>query len=77
MAIYSYRKAAWGSSDERLTRADADTFRLEYRETSNTGRGQHGTRTQYMTRAQALVWGDARGRIASDIDALEVESCGF
>lgn len=79
MALYSYRKGAWGSSDHRLTRADSDTFRLEYREESNTGRNPYYGRTmrQYMTREQALTWGDARGYSAEQIDALEVESCGF
>lgn len=79
MALYASRKSEWEASRHRLTRADADTFRLEYVETSNTGRNPNygQTRRQYMTREQALTWAAAKGYTAEQVDALEVESCGF
>jgi hypothetical protein len=77
MALYANTKGAWGSSEHRLTRADADTFRLEFYERSNTGRSQNGYRRQYMTRDEALTWGKVKGYDAETIDRLGVESCGF
>lgn len=79
MALYASRKSEWESSSHRLTRADADTFRLEYVETSRTGRNPNygRTRAQYMTRDEALTWGEAKGYTTEQVDALEVESCGF